>query len=225
MNKNELLQVKKIYQQELEKKKEIIKLLNEKSVMRYIDVMKYKIPTIELDEDIMLEVLKNVSISSNDIYVNHGIHVTYDEDSPYECRVLLKPDDLKGEVIKKQLMRHIIGEYDIENIYHVLDTGEIKYTPYNEQIQGNHVVIMLPSTKEKIENLGEYDGTNGCIFIQKRLFDRFSKDYEILRSQYFINLMNEDESEVIDYYSNENNWPEIENNVKRYYKKKRERNE
>lgn len=225
MKKNELLQVKKLYQQELKRKKEIIKLLNTKSVIRYIDIMKYEIPTIELDEDTMLRILESISISSDDIYINLGKYVTYNEDSPYEHSVLLKPADLNGEVIKGQLMRHIISEYDIRNIYYALATGKmVYYIPYNKQIQ-SHIVIMLPSIKKKIENLGEYDGTNGCIFRQERLFDRFSEDYEILRSQYFINLMNEDESKVIEYYSDENNWSEIENNVKKYYKKKGEKNE
>lgn len=222
MKKDELLQVKKLYKQEQKKKKEIIKLLNTRSVIRYINIMDYEIPTIELDEDIMLRILKNVLITSDDIYINNGIYVIYDEDSQYEERVLLKPDDLNGEVIKKQLERSIIMKHDIENIYYVLDTGKIKYTPYNEQVQENHIVIMLPSTKEKIENLGEYDGTNGCIHSQGRHFNRFSRDYEILRSQYFISLMNEEENKVLEYYSNENNLAEIENNLNKYYKMKRE---
>lgn len=111
----------------------------------------------------MMKILENSHISSNDIYINYGMYVTYDEDSLYEQSILLKPADLNGKVIKDQLMRHIIRKYDIENIYYALGTGEFINYPYDIQISDNPVVIMLPSTKVKIENLGEYDGTNGCI--------------------------------------------------------------
>ena len=202
--------IKEEYKGKANQARELSRILETKSVKRYMDIMSYEYPIIAFEEDIMSDILKKHWIEHNSrVLLNTGLYFIADEDSIYESRRLIKESDRL--YIKKKMEdnpRDYIGMFITNICYDLIRGGSKIYCNSDNS-------IILPSLQEFINNLDDYPSKN-------YKFNEYDYDYkyEIARSQFYMMLMKENMKYVLEYYSNMKNAIEIEKNIDEYIKKK-----
>lgn len=201
--------IKEEYKDNAEHAKELSRILETKSVRRYIEIMGYEYPKITFEEDIMNNILKKYSIESdNRILLDTGLYLISDEDSYYEERRLIKESDISYiEKEKKDNPQDYVGTFITHICYDLIDGSNFYCSPDN--------LIILPSLQEFINTLDDYPSKN-----YKFSEYNYNNKYNIARSQFYIMLMKENIKYVLEYYSNIKNAKEIENKIDKYIKKK-----
>ena len=201
--------IKEEYKGNAKQAKELSRILETKSVKRYIDIMGYEYPKIIFEEDVMSNILKKYSIESDSrILLNTGLYLISAEDSYYEERRLIKESDVSYiEKEKKDNPRNYVGTFITHICYDLID-GSNFYCSHDN-------LIILPSLQEFINTLDDYPSKN-----YKFNEYNYNNKYNIARSQFYIMLMKENIKYVLEYYSNIKNAKEIENKIDEYIKKK-----
>ena len=218
MDKELLQELKELYLKEKELRDKELSLLNE-NTKEYLKMNNIEPKKIKFNEEIILELLKNYNylngneFSRGNIYIDEGKYALFNEDTIFECEYLVKPEEV-DEIIKKY--EYTKGFDCIYNHYFNLNSGTLSYGIENKE---DNVIIMLPSLKEKIDNLANYDGTNSWRNDEERSYYGFN--YDILRAQYFISLIDKGIDETISFYSNLDNIKTIEDNLNKFKERKK----
>ena len=211
MTREELFELKNEYERKLEKQNRLERLLDSKKVREYIDLLEYSVPKIYSNDEIMKELLKTRKIkNSHSIYINNGLYYTFSElrlGNWNKEKRLIKITDIDREPLSKE--ENLMSK--IENDFYNLESGK-KETASRAN---NDIIITLPSMAKRIENLKPFDGS---LNNEERIYDS-NLDNEILRTKFFLRLMNNRLEDIISYYSNPRNWQQIDNELEEYKQK------
>ena len=214
MEKEQLKLIIKEYKEKEKERKELIKLLNTKSVNRYIEMMGLEKTMPSLQEDIMGNILEKYKLKSEkEIVFYEGIYLITDEDSIFENHELLQESDIERteEKIENDWIKY--RDAYITRYYYDLISGEELYGKYDK-------TITLPSVK-RIINLSEEDEEIKKSEIYDYYEDYSLAVYRVLRNQFFIMLSNNSYKSVMDYYTDDSNLDEIDERVENYFKQKK----
>ena len=214
MEKEQLKLIIKEYKEKEKERKELIRLLNTKSVNRYIQMKGLEKTLPDFQEDIMENILKKYQLESEkEIIFYEGIYLITDEDSIFENHELLQEKDIERteEKIEKDWIKYR-GAY-ISRYYYDLISGEELYGKYDK-------AITLPSVK-RIINLSEDDEEIKKTEIYDYYHFHSIEVYKVLRNQFFIMLSNNSFKSVMDYYRDDSNLDEIDEKVENYFKQKK----
>lgn len=247
MNKDNLKITRKLYKDKLKERDTLLRCSQTKSVQKYINIMGLEKPEIPSNEDIILQILRqnqedNISMfncTDGGIYIFTGTYAYYenyaDEYSPH--RYLINSDGKKRleEAQKKELRDEMYKVWQkdflwaISYFYNLQTDSFINQTdnyPMKDKL-GNAIdeahlktsaFITFPSLKEKLNGLPSF-----CPFNPGEETGFSMKDLDILRAQFYIMLMNNNYNDVLEYYSDENNWQPIEENANKYLIQKNNR--
>lgn len=240
MNKDNLKTTRKLYKDKLKERDTLLRCSQNKSVQKYINIMDLEKPKIPSNEDIILEILKqnqeeNISIfnyTDGGIYIYTSTYAKYenyaDEYSPHSY--LINSDGKKRleEAQKKELRDKMYKRWQKDFLwtyssFYNLQTSKFIHQTDNYPIKdelGNNIdkahlqastFITFPSLKKKLDSLPPF-----CPFNLKEEADFSIKSLDILRAQFYIMLMNNNYNDVLEYYSDEDNWQAIEENANKY---------
>lgn len=212
------------------KNKNLEKLLEDKVLIEKCRMIKLGIslPDFSLDEDVMRSVLvhHNTSSIGEKIYIDCGSWVLTGMDPRMlNCSVTyIKESDI--EYVKNIIENNnnpLIYQSLVHEYYDLI-SGLSNYDIPSE----NELIIKPPSLIERENSIPSYK--EKIDYKEPGMWEKLGKsmlkvddiDYTILRSQFYLRLIKENPEEVINYYKDIDNWPVIEENVQKYYVKKKE---
>ena len=214
-----------------EENEQLRKLYEDKQVLNYLNLNRnYFEPHVIKDfyfaEDVMDIVLFHHRIDKkyDNFYIDTGLCLTTATDP---CGLgstsrLIKESDL---LYINNVIDNNTNPLINQTIYHDyvgLESGHcISKITYE-----NKTIIKLPSLLKKESEITltedykkiDWPYVNAAYLTQN---DEYLSRLRVLRAQYFLRMIEENPEEVIAYYKNIENWAEIEENIDKYYLKKK----
>lgn len=216
MEKKQIKQIEEIrelYKAGLELKKQELEKLYSKRAQRYRKTMDLEDPKIQQDEEIMMAILENFEIAEDNIYINNGFGIQFDEDTLFESTHYIRKEDvpaIRGRYIDPN------KNVSIVHMTYNLCAGSLGYYLPNDS-----KLITLPYLTKIIDGISPYSSeisirTNPVFQKHREIF----RD-DVIRAQFFMKLAAEDYQDVYDYYVNKDNWESINNDMEAYFMRRK----
>lgn len=214
-----------LVKEKIDNEKEILEsTLGNDAVLKYIRITNAypKGRVLMLDEEIMAQVLINFGFQDeNNIFIDQGINLNYEPNktSYIGDQRLINESDL--EYVNKHIKNNTnpLVNLKVSHSYYGLESGLINRIPN----PNDSTIIKLNGLKDyekRITPLKDDENPNLKSVMLK--YDGEPEKLHIIRGQFYLRLIKENPEEVINYYKDIDNWTTIEENVQKYYVKKKE---